>query len=365
MLVKQAIGQPLTNSGPMHFHKNGFITINRKEEFSRGFRWKLGINTNPCVQLRNGKRCVFCGFLNYRNPISPRTVGRYFNEVFRNSNLSDIRRLELYVSGSFFDDKEVSFDSRLEIIKSINNSEIEETILESRPEFITEENLKPITDLINPKRITIAMGVETMDDRLRDELSKGFSTKDIAKSLSKIAKAGMNFQAYLLLNPPGINNDRNAIIDVVNSSKKLISLTKKMDCHLSLALQPFFIAKNSKVSENQQKYPVRPPWLYTIALTLKLLDTIRAREKSNLHVILGNENDNVAPLRTPSNYTGNGDVCSCTERVRSHLRKINISQKKLEENIHKILESPCDCRKVWEKEISAHKLMSNLITGHA
>lgn len=360
MLVKQAIRQLPTDTGPMHFHKNGFITIDRKEKFSRRFRWKLGINTNPCVRLRNGKRCVFCGFLNYHNPITPVKVGRFFNEVFKNSNLRDIRRLELYVSGSFFDDEEVSFDSRLEIIESISNSEIEETILESRPEFITEENLKPITAIINPKRITIAIGVETMDDRLRNELSKGFSTKDITKSLSKIAQARMNFQAYLLLNPPGINNDRKAIIDIINSSKKIISLTKKMDCHLILAIQPFFIAKNSGVSENRRKYPVRPPWLYTIALTLKLLDTIKTREKSNLHVILGNENDNVAPLRIPSNYTGNGDVCSCTERIRNHLREINISQKKLEENIHKILESPCDCRKVWEKEIGAHELISNL-----
>ena len=361
MSEQRATSPLLTNIEPIHFHKNGYITIDRRERFLHGSRWKLGINTNPCIQLRKGKRCVYCGFLNYHNPISPLEVGGVFKDVFRNSNLSDVQRLELYVSGSFFDDGEVSFDSRLEIIESINNSEIRETVLESRPEFITEENLKPLTSIINPKRITIAVGVETMDDRLRNELSKDFTTKDIAKSLSIIAKVGMNFQAYLLLNPPAINNDKNAIIDIIESSKKITSLARKMNCHLILAIQPFFIAMNSRVAEDpMQKYSLRPPWLYSVALTLKLLEAINSREKSNLHVILGNENDNVAPLRIPSNYTRDGSVCTCTERIRRYLREINISRKKREESIQKILGSTCSCKSIWEKEVSAHKLVSIL-----
>ncbi len=363
MVLKQ-VNEPFMTAETLCRHGNrgnGFITVNRREKYSHGFRWKLGINTNPCVQLRNGRRCIYCGFLNYRNPSPPSKVGQVFNEVFKDSDLSEINRLELYVSGSFFDDKEVSPNSRLDIIKAISDSRIPETVLESRPEFITEENLKTLASAIDPKRITIAVGVETMDDKLRNKLAKGFSTEEIVACLRRIAKAEMNFQAYLLLNSPVINNDKKAIIDIINSSKKLISLAKKWDCQLILAIQPFFVARNSLVAQNPSpKNSVKPPWLYSIALTLKLLDTIIAKEKSGLRVILGNEHDNVDPVLISSNYTSDKEVCSCTENTRRHLGEINTSHKKRQESIRKILESTCYCKGVWESEISAHSLIDDL-----
>ncbi len=362
MLVKQTIKPLAEDTGLLipHAHNNGFITIDRKERFSNGLRWKLGINTNPCIQLRNGNRCIYCGFLTYSNPVSPSRVGEIFNEAFGSSDLSDIHRLELYVSGSFFDNDEVSFDSRLEIIKSISNSGIKEVVLESRPEFITEENLEPLANIIDPKKITIAVGVETMDDGLRYKLSKGFSTKNVVESLGRIARAGMNFQAYLLLNPPTINNDRKAVIDIINSSRELISLAKKLDCKLILAIQPFFVARNSIVAKDvPKKNSIRPPWLYTIALTLRLLDAIRIREKSNLRVILGNENDNVDPVLIPSNYTSKKDICPCTEKARKHLYETNISQKRRKEGVRRVLESTCDCKRIWKDKIGTCRFTAN------
>lgn len=352
MFIKQAGGSLPMDTETLCPHSNDYMTINKKERYSHGFRWKLGINTNPCIQSRKGKRCVYCGFLNYRNPISPLEVGQVFNEVFKSSDLSDIHRLELYVSGSFFDDEEVSFDSRLEVVKSVKESEIKEVVLESRPEFITERNLESLVNIIDGKRITIAIGVETMDDKIRNKLSKGFSTKDLTTSLGRIAQAGMRVQAYLLLNPPAINNDKNAIIDIIGSSKEIINLASKMNCPLILALQPFFLAKNSIVAEDpSQENPVRPPWLYTIALTLRLLDNIRSVMEPNLHIILGNEIDNVDPVLVPSNYASDGNVCPCTRRIKKYLREVNISREKMLEIVHRILESPCSCKRIWESEI--------------
>ena len=210
-----------TNAKNAGYCAQDYITVDIKERYGHGLRWKLGIATTPCVQTRKSNRCVFCGFLNHKGPVSPLEVGCVFNEVFRNSDLRDIYRVELYVSGSFFDDEEVSSGSRLEIIKAVNESGIEEVVLESRPEFITEENLQSLADIIDPARITIAVGVETADDNLRYELSKDFSLEDLTASISRIARAGMNFQAYLLLNPPAINNDKEAVVDIIRSSKTI------------------------------------------------------------------------------------------------------------------------------------------------
>lgn len=354
MLVKR-VGEPLRrNARALSSPNSDHITINRRERYSDGFRWKLGINTSPCIQSRRGKRCVYCGFLNYRYLVSPMEVGQVFSEVFKSSDLGDVHRLELYVSGSFFDDEEVSIDSRLQIVRLVQESSIGEVVLESRPEFITEENLRVLINAIDSSKVTIAIGVETMDDRVRNRLSKGFSTRDFINSVATIARVGMRVQAYLLLNPPVINNDKNAIADIIGSSKQIISLTGEMRCPLTLAIQPFFIAKNSKIAEEwPHRNPIRPPWLYTIALTLKLLDSIRTNvPEQSLHIILGNEIDNVDPVAVPSNYTSDGAVCSCSRRTRGYLREVNVSQKKLSEIIDRILESPCDCRRIWENEIA-------------
>lgn len=328
------------------------ITIDTRERYGRGFRWKLGVNTTPCIQSRKGRRCVFCGFLNQRNPIPPSEVGQVFNHVLRRNDLRDILRLELYVSGSFFDDQEVSLNSRLGIIESIKGTNIKEVVLESRPEFITDEILEPLTDVIDPKRVTIAIGVETADDNMRSRLSKDFSMEDLSRSIGRIARAGMNFQAYLLLKPPTINDDKQAVIDVIHSSDTIVSLAKEMNCPLTLAIQPFFLARNSLVAQHQlQKDAIGPPWLYTIAITLKLLDIRRARDASGYRIFLGNEIDNVDIALAPSNYTGNGDVCLCSESMRKHLREVNISEQKLRKSVNIVLGSRCYCRKIWQEAI--------------
>lgn len=352
--MRQSCGSPLLEADARHPYQRDYVTLNRRERYADGLRWKLGINTNPCVQLRRGKRCVYCGFLNYHDPVSPQKVGQVFRDIFEDNNLDEIHRLELYVSGSFFDDEEVSLNSRLEIISLASESGIDELLLESRPEFITNENLKSLTNIIDPARVTVAIGVETMDDRVRNKLRKGFSTEEFEKSLNRIAYHGMNFQAYLLLNPPAINNDKKAILDIIISSIKIVRLAEKMNCNLVLAIQPYFIAKNSLVADNVfKKNSQKPPWLYTVALTLKLLNTLKTRTESNWQIILGNENDNVVPLLVSSNYNSDGHVCSCTKTARKYLHEFNISPKKMGESINRILESSCDCRRIWESQIGA------------
>jgi len=337
-------------------NKNRYITINRTENYLSELRWKLGLNTNPCTQLRKGRRCVYCGFRNYKNPIPPTDVGVLFSQILKEKDLTDIRRLELYVSGSFFDDNEVSPQARIEIMRELNRTSVKEVILESRPEFITAKNLESLGRVMNPRRITIAIGVETLNDKLRESLAKGFSTADVITSIHTIGKANMNFQAYLLLNPPTINNDRKAIRDIIDSACQILHFTRHKVTNVILAVQPFFLAKNSVVALDPafSQY-VRPPWLYTTAITLKMLSIMTSQIKRNFHIVLGNENDNVDALLTSSNYTTSGEACSCTDTVKRMLFDVNSSQEKFDQGVREVLNSSCRCKDLWQKEIGITK----------
>jgi uncharacterized Fe-S cluster-containing MiaB family protein len=192
-----------------------------------------------------------------------------------------------------------------------------------------------------------------MDDVTRGRLLKCFSTSELVESIRTVARCGMNFQAYLLLNPPAINDDEKAIADILASSTRLMSLAAEMRLPLVLAVQPFFLARNSLAAERVDSHrALRPPWLYTIALTLRLLQALRKQNEGRMpHIILGNEVDNVDTISVPSNYTRDGDICACSDQTRRLLHETNASQAKLEENVRRILESTCDCREVWEQQI--------------
>jgi radical SAM enzyme (TIGR01210 family) len=265
-----------------------------------------------------------------------------------------MRRLELYVSGSFFDEQEVSEQSTDLIAQLIAGSTVNEVVLESRPEYITQGRLKALTQHLDPSRVTLAVGVETMNDELRSRLRKNFSTDDVVRSIEAVAQAGMGFQAYLLLNPPLINDDRAAIVDVLTSSKRILRLTSRLQCKTTLAIQPYFVAKESTVAQRLSAgSPPRPPWLYTIALVLGLLDAIRGEDVPPFQIILGNEVDNVDTLCVPANYAADGGICNCTDVVRQLLREVNISRDTMRERVQQVLAAPCECREAWEQQIVA------------
>ncbi len=326
------------------------ITIDSSERYSGGLRWKLGVNTTPCVQARRGSRCVYCGFRSHSSWVAPDRVGEVVRAAFEGRELDAVRRLELYVSGSFLDDAEVSPSARLDIVRSVGCSPVRETVLESRPEFVTDESLAELAQVIDPARLTIAVGVETMDDELRLRLGKGFSAQDIEQAVKYIARAGMGFQAYLLLKPPLIDSDRLAAQDVLASSRRLLRLTAQEGLDPVLAIQPYFVAGESSIALTQT---ARPPWLYTIALVMGLLDAIRNRSGARFEVILGNEVDNVETLLVPSNYAADGSICDCTPEQRRRLRQTNSSREALLNTVHDLLHSDCVCRRLWEDEIVA------------
>ena len=349
----EALG-PRPTEHPVTHRLDGPITIDSVERYAHGLRWKLGISTNPCIQARRSTRCVYCGFRNHGNIVPPDAVGHVLRRALESRDLRAVRRLEIYVSGSFFDEQEVSEQSTDLIAQLIAGSTVNEVVLESRPEFVTEDRLRALAQRLDPSRVIVAVGVETMDDELRSRLGKNFSTDDVVRSIEAVAQAGMGFQAYLLLNPPLINDDRSAIVDVLTSSRRILRLTSRLQCKTILAVQPYFVAKESTIAERLSAGPPpRPPWLYTIALVLGLLDAIRGEGVSPFHIILGNEVDNVDTLRIPANYTADGGVCTCTDGVRQRLREVNISCNTMRERVQQVLAAPCECREAWEQQIVA------------
>jgi len=334
-----------------------YITLDLMEKFDGQLRWKIGLGTHPCIRTRVDKRCTFCGFTDLPHPLPANKVDTVFQTLLQRTPLDSVKRLELYVSGSFFDDVEVAPESRLAILRSFCQTPISEILIESRPEFITAANLNALTEVIEPHRITVGIGVETMNDEARKPLSKGTTTKKIVQSIQLIAQAGMNFQAYFLLKLPGAKNDQEAVQHFMKDVQTLLDLTQDQMCTITVALQPTFVAHNTAFVQDFEQGMFRPVWLYTIALVLQKLLRLKA-DYPRMQIILGNENDNVEVIAIPTNYAdlATHQPCACSQSMRELLHHANESEQQLTSVIQQLLESPCACKLLWQKEMQLTSL---------
>lgn len=334
------------------FYNQSFITLNITEKFDNQLRWKIGLGTQPCIRTRIDKRCTFCGFKDLEQPIPAHSVDEVFQTLLENMPSDPIKRLELYVSGSFFDDVEVSPNARLNIIKAFDKTNIPELLIESRPEFITAANLNALAEIIDPQRITVGIGVETMDNQARKPLLKGTTTKKISQSIQLIAEAGMNFQAYMLLKLPNTKSDQEAVSSFMKDVDILLKLTQNQSCTVTIAIQPTFVAHNTPFEKDFKQGTFRPVWLYTIALVLEKLLALKEKYP-RMRFILGNENDNVEVMAIPSNYANAIDYkpCSCSKSMREMLYHVNESEQQLISVIQQLLHSSCMCKSLWDAEM--------------
>ncbi len=151
--------------------------------------------------LRSGKcawgRCVFCG---WGKKQYPKLKISEFKKIVDDALRKPVKRLKIFCSGSFLDDSQVTPEMRRYVVRRCELSGVEELVVESRPEFVTEDRIR---DLISERvRVTVAIGLEVADDRILKKLKKGFGTGDYLKAVSTLRKFGLGVRTYILVNAP-------------------------------------------------------------------------------------------------------------------------------------------------------------------
>lgn len=145
--------------------KEGIIDgqpINRLIIFLRasGCKWMLNDGNGGCTM---------CGHLVGTvkgKKVSAGEYGSQINNIFEKIDLTKIPMLCLYNAGSFFCDEEIDQDARAVIYDIIaHKDEIKYVIIESRPEYITEEKIEILRKALPDKTIEIGMGLESSNGK--------------------------------------------------------------------------------------------------------------------------------------------------------------------------------------------------------
>jgi len=296
---------------------------------TKGCNWALGDTGG----------CSMCGYVQDAciESITPDQIKNQFNYAL-NKKMDEIEKeeanyvIKIFNSGSFFDDNEISEDLRMYIYEKMAQiSKFKEVVVESRVEYITPEKLAKMQDILNKKYCEIGIGLETINDYIRNNyINKGFTFNDFKNALKLCQEHDIGVKAYLLFKPPFIN-EQGAIDDCVDSIKTLLNLNVK-----TISINPVNIQKGSLVEYLWFQKRYRPPWYYSLFKSIK-----KAINQEDLM--------KVRILSAPSGAGTKRGIHNClrrecNENMKEKLRNFVLSQRL---NKLKQIKFECDCKQKY------------------
>ncbi len=241
------------------------------------------------------------------------------------SNLyGDFEKLKIFTSGSFFDSSELTPVQRQEIAAAIRETGAKELTVESRPEYITEDTLRPVIEALGETTLEVAIGLESAnDDVLKYCVNKGFTYGAFEKKAQLLKNLGCKVKAYLLLKPPFLT-EYEAMLDVLDSARKVAPIAD------TISVNPVSIHKETVVEQLWVRGAYRPPYLWTLVECLNELIDLGPYVLSH-------------PV-APGKARGIHNCGTCD---------MDIMKKVEEYNLHNTpIDADCACKDEWERELT-------------
>ena len=237
----------------------------------------------------------------------------------------------VWIYTSFFDDSEISEDAREHIFKKIADiPKIKEVVIESRVEYITNEKLKKMKSFLKNKYVEVAIGLETVNDYIRNRyINKGLKFENFLDAIQICKSNEVGVRAYLLFKPPFLN-EQTAIEDCANSIQKLAELKVN-----TISINPLNIQKNSLVEYLFYQKRYRPPWFYSLFKCL-------LKVCKNTDIL-----NSVRIISSPSGAGTKRGIHNCLKRECNEFTITALKEFVLTQNINALIKNDsnfsCDC----------------------
>jgi archaeosine synthase beta-subunit len=237
--------------------------------------------------------------------------------------------LKIYTSGNFLDEREVQREAQ-EAIVDLAATRFKRLLVESRPEFVTVERVKPL--LGRGVELEIAFGLESANDRVLDEtVNKGNTAEENRQGALRARALGARVKSYLLLKPPFLT-EAEAIEDSVESAVFAAPFSD------TVSINPVNIHTGTLVERLFYDGAYRPPWLWSVVEVMRRAIPLmegRARLMS-------------APTGA-STSRGASNCRKCDEGV---LKAIAAASADQQVSHFDGLDCPCKARWRWELELA-------------
>ncbi len=273
--------------------------------------------------------CSMCSYISDSplETVSPEELIHIFSNLMNKHEVKPKTALKIFVSGSFLNEKELPKDARDEILKMIDKEKnIEEVIVESRPEFVREDVLQECCNLLPEKIFEVSIGLESSSDYIKKyKINKGFLNEDFEKAVNSIRKLKSDYKitskAYLFVKPI-LTSEKEAIEDAVASAK----YAEKAGVD-RISFCPATIHKGTFMEVLWRRGSYQPPWIWSIIEIIK-----RVRNEVKIPVIM--DTSGFGSRRGPFNCK------KCNKKLKKMIIESNLNQTIPEE-------FQCECKNKW------------------
>ena len=271
--------------------------------------------------LKSG--CTMCGYFNdsmWKN-VSGEDLLKQFDAAMQSYNGE--RFVKIFTSGSFLDDNEVKSKVRMEILQRLADH-ADKISFESRPEYITDEKLEDINDVLKSKIFEIGIGLETANDFVREHaINKEFAFKDYQKTAEIVKKNKCELKTYVLVKPP-LLTEKESIEDSISTVDKIKNITN------TVSFNPTNVQRNTLVEYLWKRKQYRPAWLWSVVRILKGSKKIAKKARIKCDIAGG------------GSIRGSHNCEKCNRKFLDSIAEFSLLQDT------KVFEDlDCECREKW------------------
>ncbi|HEY3361861.1 MAG TPA: archaeosine biosynthesis radical SAM protein RaSEA [Methanosarcina sp.] len=273
--------------------------------------------------------CTMCGYV-YDCASEPPTLEDYraqLAKAMKKAEKFPEFMVKIFTSGSFLDEQEVPSEARDTILRILaDDSRVVKVLAETRPNFVTEDNVQECLKILKNKPFELAFGLETSSDRIRkDSINKGFTFRDFVRASEIARKNGATVKAYLMLKPLFLSESQ-ALEDIVRSIDDAAPYSDTISINLCN------VQKGTLVEALWEKGQYRPPWLWSI---IEILERAKA---AHPNLPLMSDPVGAGSKRGPHN-------CKiCSSEIADSLRTFSLTQ-----NPEDLRIIDCECKELWRK----------------
>ena len=316
----RALIQSLRSRGfGTHRQRKGYAALWRERDVIHGKivdALALVLRTPGCRWSKTGN-CSMCGYFVDSGQNTP--LLKQVESALKGRR--NERMLKIYTSGSFLDSGEVPADAQKGII-AVSSTHFDRILIESRPEFVTEERLTPLIEAAQAggAEVEVALGLESASDEvLLHSINKGFRFRDFVRAAEVLRSLNVPVRTYLLLKPLFMS-EAEAIRDAVFSIRAAEPYSE------TISINPMNIQNFTLVEHYYRKGEYRPPYLWSVLEVLKTESTARL-------------------ISSPSGggtKRGAHNCGRCDSAVLKQIEEFSLTQDP------SLLNYECECREEWK-----------------
>ncbi len=218
-------------------------------------------------------QCTFCTLPSTSafSDVSFEDIARQADAALdRAGDLSDVRQVSLGNEGSILDARTFPTEQLEHVLRRFGALPgVEEFVLETRAEFVTEELIDTILGWVAPARLSVKIGLESVDAHVRENvLRKRMDLDEFEAVVSLLGTRGVGLSSYVLVKADPHHSDEDGKRDALATCRYLTTLCRRTGTRLTLKVNSMYRAANSVWAEWAAASGWFPPSIFDLAEVL-------------------------------------------------------------------------------------------------